>query len=158
MASGIASYTANPAITDRYFSRPTTVWTPAELIAGSATLPRLFPPGQGFNYSDTNFVLLGRIVEIETGKPLDQVMRSNLFRPLGMSKTLYPTTSRLPNPHWRGYTEQGSNNGGILDYTNSSPSSPPAPGRRSRRSVTCADGPAPSAPVRWSSRRPSACT
>jgi D-alanyl-D-alanine carboxypeptidase len=122
MSSGIASYTTDPAITDRYFSHPTTAWTPGELIAGGAALPRLFAPGKGFYYSNTNFVMLGQIVELETGKPLAQVMRSKLFTPLGMRDSSFPTNSRVPKPSWRGYTVQGSQAGEAPDATNWNPS------------------------------------
>jgi hypothetical protein len=58
MSSGIASYTTDSVITNRYFTHPTMAWNPDTLIAGGAALPRLFTPGNGFNYSDTNFVML----------------------------------------------------------------------------------------------------
>lgn len=122
MSSGIASYTTDSVITNRYFTHPTMAWNPNALIAGGAALPRLFTPGNGFWYSDTNFVMLGRIVELVTHKPLAQVMQSMLFKPLGMHDSIYPTNNRLPSPFWRGYTVQGSEHGNVLDATNWSPS------------------------------------
>jgi CubicO group peptidase (beta-lactamase class C family) len=106
MSSGIASYTTDTAITNRYFNRPTMWWTPDQLIAGGAALPRLFTPGHGFNYSDTNFVMLGRIIELVTHRPLARVMQTMLFRPLGMNASSYPTNNRLPSPYLRGSTIQ----------------------------------------------------
>jgi D-alanyl-D-alanine carboxypeptidase len=122
MSSGIASYTTNTTITDRYFSRPTMSWMPSQLIAGGAALPRTFTPGDGFDYSDTNFVMLGRILEMVTHKPLAQLFRTMLFKPLGMNASSYPTGNRLPSPYLRGYTIQGSDSGNVLDSTNWSPS------------------------------------
>ena len=122
MSSGIASYTTNSVITNRYFTHPTMAWNPNTLIAGGAALPRLFTPGNGFNYSDTNFVMLGRIVELVTHKPLAQLMGSMLFRPLGMRDSSYPTDNRRPRPFWDGFTIQGSEEGNVLDATNWSPS------------------------------------
>jgi D-alanyl-D-alanine carboxypeptidase len=121
MSSGIASYTTDSKITDRYFTNPQTIWNPDQLIAGGAGLPRLFAPGKGFNYSDTNFVMLGQIAERVTGKPLDQLLRSMVFKPLGMHQTSYPTGNRLPSPSWRGSTIQGSEAGNVLDATGWSP-------------------------------------
>ena len=123
MSSGIASYTTNTTFTDRYFSDPTMSWTPDQLIAGGAALPRTFAPGDGFDYSDTNFVMLGRILEMVTHKPLAQLFRAMLFKPLGMNASSYPTGNRLPSPYLHGYTIQGSNKGNVLDSTNWSPSS-----------------------------------
>jgi D-alanyl-D-alanine carboxypeptidase len=121
MSSGIASYTMDSKITDRYFTNPQTIWNPDQLIAGGAGLPRLFAPGKGFNYSDTNFVMLGQIAERVTGKPLDQLLRSMVFKPLGMHQTSYPTGNRLSSPFWRGSTIQGSEAGNVLDATGWSP-------------------------------------
>jgi D-alanyl-D-alanine carboxypeptidase len=121
MSSGIASYTGDAAITDRYLAKPTIAWNPKALIAGGAGLPRTFAPGNGFNYSDTNFVMLGRIAERVTGKPLAVLLRTMVFKPLGMNQTSYPTGNRLPRPFWHGYTVQGSQLGNALDATNWSP-------------------------------------
>ena len=73
MSSGIASYTTNPTFTSQYFSDPTMSWSPDQLIADGAALPRTFTPGDGFDYSDTNFVMLGRILERVTHEPLAQL-------------------------------------------------------------------------------------
>jgi D-alanyl-D-alanine carboxypeptidase len=121
MSSGIASYSADPSAVDRYLGRPHTTWSPDELIAAGSALPRRFAPGEGFDYSNTNFILLGEIVEQIVGKPLAQVMRDKLFAPLGMRHTSYLPVTRLPAPAWRGYTVQGSTNGAVRDATNWSP-------------------------------------
>lgn len=122
MSSGIATYTGNAKLTDRYFAHPTAWWNPDTLIAGGASLPREFDPGKGFDYSDTNFVMLGRIAEKVTGKPLSELLRTMVFTPLGMSQTSYPTSNRIPRPFWNGYTVQGSTLGNALDSTSWTPS------------------------------------
>ncbi len=43
-----------------------------------------FPPGKGFKYSDTNYHLLGLIIESITGKPFHEVLAQYIFKPLGM--------------------------------------------------------------------------
>jgi D-alanyl-D-alanine carboxypeptidase len=68
MSSGINSYTADEAITARYFTHPQTIWKADELIDGGLALPRKFAPGKGFFYSDTNTLMLGKIAEAVTGK------------------------------------------------------------------------------------------
>jgi D-alanyl-D-alanine carboxypeptidase len=94
---------------------------PDTLIAGGVSLPRKFDPGKGFDYSDTNFVMLGRIAEKVTGKPLSQLLRTMVFKRLGMSQTSFPTTNRIPRPFWNGYTVQGSTLGNALDSTSWTP-------------------------------------
>jgi D-alanyl-D-alanine carboxypeptidase len=122
MSSGIASYTTNTAIVDQYFMHPTIWWSPSRLIAGGAALPRKFSPGDGFDYSDTNFVMLGRIIELVTHQPLAAVMQARLFQPLGMRNSIYPTNNRLPAPFLRGYTVQSSTLGNVLDASAWTPS------------------------------------
>jgi D-alanyl-D-alanine carboxypeptidase len=67
--------------------------------------------------------MLGRIIEKVTRKPLAQVMRSMLFKPLGMNASSYPTSTSLPKPFLNGYTIQSSTLGNVLDSTGWSPSS-----------------------------------
>jgi D-alanyl-D-alanine carboxypeptidase len=123
MSSGIDTYTVNPKLTDQYFLHPTMWWNPNVLIAGGTMLPRKFPvPGDGFFYSDTNLVMLGRIIERVTHKPLAQVMRADLYKPLGMDSSSFPTSNRMPAPFLRGYTVQGSEDANALDATHWSPS------------------------------------
>ena len=52
-------------------------------------LPLAFPIGAGRHYSDLGFTVLGEIVEIVSGLPLDQFEKQNIFIPLGMNHTMY---------------------------------------------------------------------
>jgi serine-type D-Ala-D-Ala carboxypeptidase len=52
-------------------------------------LPLKFTVGGQRRYSDLGFVLLGEIIEIVSGQPLDQFMKQNIFEPLGMKNTTY---------------------------------------------------------------------
>ena len=57
-------------------------------------LPLVYPVGEQRRYSDLGFVLLGEIIEIVSGMPLDQFMKKNIFQPLGMKNTTFnPLTS-----------------------------------------------------------------
>jgi CubicO group peptidase (beta-lactamase class C family) len=53
------------------------------------TLPLMFPVGEQRRYSDLGFVLLGEIVEIVSGIPLEKFMSQNIFVPLQMKNTTY---------------------------------------------------------------------
>ncbi|MBU9712300.1 serine hydrolase domain-containing protein [Evansella tamaricis] len=54
-----------------------------------------FPPGDGFKYTDTNYHLLGFIIEKVTGLPFHEVLKQFFFEPLGMvhSSFLHQSTS-----------------------------------------------------------------
>jgi len=52
-------------------------------------LPLMFPVGEQRRYSDLGFMLLGEIVEIVSGLPLEQFMKQNIFLPLGMKNTTF---------------------------------------------------------------------
>jgi len=54
-----------------------------------ARLPLEYPPGSGFQYSDTGFILLGEVVRRVDGAPLDRYLNRVLFRPLGLTDTTF---------------------------------------------------------------------
>jgi CubicO group peptidase (beta-lactamase class C family) len=60
-------------------------------------LPLMFPVGAQRRYSDLGFVILGEIVEIVSGLPLEKFMNQNIFLPLQMKNTTYNplTTGKL---------------------------------------------------------------
>jgi CubicO group peptidase (beta-lactamase class C family) len=64
-------------------------WTADEAIARSKTLKPLFEPGRSkkTHYSDTNYQLLGKIIEQITGKTIEENYHERLFKPLGLSHT-----------------------------------------------------------------------
>ena len=62
-----------------------------------------FPPGTQYKYSNTNTVLLGVVIEKVTGQPLGDVLSAQIFQPLGLSGTLYPSSAQLPAPTPTGY-------------------------------------------------------
>jgi CubicO group peptidase (beta-lactamase class C family) len=58
-----------------------------------AKLPRDFAPGAQFEYSNSNYFVLGTIVESVAHEPLGGFLAANIFRPLGMTRTAYATTA-----------------------------------------------------------------
>src|ERR687889_2842565 len=72
--------------------------------------PPEFPPGTAYDYSNTNYVLLGLVAEKVDGKPLAQVFQDRLYCPLGLTQTLFPASSdtSIPDPYSHGYMYGGS--------------------------------------------------
>jgi D-alanyl-D-alanine carboxypeptidase len=107
MTSGIASYFTSNFV-EQYFGHPETVFTPDGLIAYGVAESPIFAPGAKFNYSNTNTVLLGKIIEKVTGAPVADVFQQQILGPLGMTNTTFPSvSSAIPDPHPQGYTLQG---------------------------------------------------
>jgi D-alanyl-D-alanine carboxypeptidase len=105
MRSGLYNYTNAPEVSASLDRDPTKVWSPAELLAIAFAHPPNFPPGTAFEYSNTNYALLGLIIEKVDGKPLAQAMQDRLFGPLGLQNTILPANSvnTIPDPYSHGY-------------------------------------------------------
>ena len=105
MRSGLYNYTDSPTLTAIMDDEPTRAWTPQELLAIAHAQPPNFAPGAEYEYSNTNYVLLGLIIEQAGGQPLDVSFRERLFEPLGMADTVLPArgSNRIPEPFTRGY-------------------------------------------------------
>jgi len=109
MRSGLLSYSANEEWALKYFGNPHMSWKPTELLPYSFGSPALFAPGTQFNYSNTNTILLGLLVENVSGEPLHTYIEKRILKPLGMTHTSFPTGAEFPRPHAQGYTTQTLN-------------------------------------------------
>jgi len=78
--SGLPDFFLNPKIDKALRARPDTAWT--ALRAWSYVPAKHAVPGKSWNYSNTNYMLLGELVEAVTGHPLAVEVRSRLLDPL----------------------------------------------------------------------------
>jgi CubicO group peptidase (beta-lactamase class C family) len=69
---------------------------PDDLIRRYASARLDFDPGTRWSYSNTGFVLLGRILERASGQPLGAFMQQNIFAPLGMTHTVFAPAAGDP--------------------------------------------------------------
>ncbi|QFU94721.1 serine hydrolase [Amycolatopsis sp. YIM 10] len=92
-----------------------------ELARIAMTLPSHFDPGAKWEYSNTNYVLAGLLVERVTGTPLATELTRRIITPLGLHSTYYPLPGEtgIRGPHPRGYHEV---DGERIDYTRQDPS------------------------------------
>ena len=75
--SGLGDYATNPAFRQAVSAYPEHEWRPEEILPYIGA--PLFAPGKGWNAANTNRVLLGLIVERETGAPLASFLRARIF-------------------------------------------------------------------------------
>ena len=76
-----------------------------------------FEAGEGWQYNNLGFVVLGRVIELASGKPLDQFIRTRLLQPLGMNSTWLGALEPYPEASMaRGYYIQ-QKSGEINDST-----------------------------------------
>ncbi|OUL98152.1 serine hydrolase domain-containing protein [Variovorax sp. JS1663] len=96
--SGLADYSMQPGFLDIFVKDLLHVWTPQELVAFSFAVKPAFLPGEQYQYSNTNTVLLGMVVEAVTGQSLGDALAARIFNPLGLRGTRYPSSAELPPP------------------------------------------------------------
>jgi D-alanyl-D-alanine carboxypeptidase len=132
MRSGLFDYTDDPAFLPRLYAEAPAgpdafAFTPRELLDMAFAHPLDFAPGTQYQYSNTNTVLLGLVVEKVTGMPLGDYFAQNIFGPLGLSGTSYPANGFMPEPFTHGYTR--APDGAVVDATLWNPSWGDAAGR-----------------------------
>jgi D-alanyl-D-alanine carboxypeptidase len=99
MESGVKDYSQVPAFQQAFVMDLGRTWTPQELVAYGVSQSPVFDPGDQYDYSNTNTVLLGLVVEKITQTPLGEAFRTRIFEPLQLSHTSYPSVVELPDPH-----------------------------------------------------------
>jgi D-alanyl-D-alanine carboxypeptidase len=134
--SGLYNYTddllaplrAKPTLED-YQRLQTRSYTPQALVTMATRHRPVFPPGTGFSYSNTNYILLGLLVERITGDPLAAQLQQRILQPLGLGDTELPVTQRrIRGPHIHGYAPldrawiPSDGPAGLVDVTQDNPS------------------------------------
>ena len=98
MQSGVFDYSGTSeflAILEKDLSH---AFTDAQLVGYAIPYSPRFAPGAQYDYSNTNTVLLGMIVEKVTGQTLAQALAQRILHPLGLHETSYPQSVPLPPP------------------------------------------------------------
>ncbi|MCK8438223.1 beta-lactamase family protein [Streptomyces sp. D2-8] len=121
MRSGLFPYTADADFIHDLLSDPERYFNPREVLTYGFRHPNTFGPGEDFQYSNSNLVLLGLVIEKVTGRKLADVIHERVLRPAGLRHTLFPQDDEFPEPHPRGYTDQ-TLSGEVEDVTNWNPS------------------------------------
>ena len=123
MSSGIPSYTFDGGFQTKLFEHPDTVFSPQQLLDYVRGAKPLYTAGTRVDYSNTNTVALGQVIEQVTGKSFAEALQEGILGPMGMAGTSFPGNSpALPLPHLEGITMQGQPEGKTANATNWNPS------------------------------------
>ena len=104
MRSGIINEYSVPGVQQKgtaWWSRQ----TPQQWAELAAKQPPLFAPGTKYNYSNTNWFLLGLIIEKVTHDTIQNEIHKRILAPMALNRTSFPTTDwGMPAPYARGYS------------------------------------------------------
>jgi D-alanyl-D-alanine carboxypeptidase len=94
-SSGLADFTDYPAWLGQADKSGSV--TPIDALRFAASKPLLFEPGSKWEYSNTNYIALGLVIEKVTGHSFGQELQQRILTPLALSRTELATTRRLPD-------------------------------------------------------------
>lgn len=100
--SGLVRYEFRPEFTDALSADPDKVWDPREQVRYLHGNPAPFAPGEGWDYSDTNYLVLALVLEAITGKPIDGEIRERFLVPNRLANTI-PSDARVLEGVVQGY-------------------------------------------------------
>lgn len=108
--SGLPDVADDPLVLDGSRS----AWSARRLVASIARRPRTAAPGAAFQYSSTNYLVLGLVVERVTGHSLASLLSTRVFAPLRLERTSY-VSGRIHGAHVHGYSRPSHQ--GVVDPT-----------------------------------------
>ncbi|WP_232027498.1 serine hydrolase domain-containing protein [Streptomyces lincolnensis] len=128
--SGIYDYTADETfgrtyfLKDGFFEHRYDTNEPEDLVAVAMAHEPDFAPGTSWNYSNTNYVLAGLVIEKATGRPYGEEIRRRIVKPLELDGTSVPGTRvSVPQPSSRAYSKLAETaTGPTYDVTKLNPS------------------------------------
>ena len=112
--SGLHDYFLHPRIDRALLTEPERRWSPGQALRYVGK--PYFEPGQGWHYSNTNYLLLGLIAERAGGAPLADQLRSRFLEPLDLDGTWYQPTEAARAPMAHGYRFEPQEDGGERPY------------------------------------------
>lgn len=93
--SGLVRYEFKDTFTKDLTANPDKAWKPAELVSYLLGEKAPFEAGKGWDYSDTNYIVLGMIIEKVTGKKFYDEANKRVVKPLKLSNTIPQDNPRI---------------------------------------------------------------
>jgi len=113
--SGIYMFWSNQKIWDALKKDRTKIWTPEEVL--SYIKEPYFPPGKGFRYSNTNYLLLAMIIEKITASNLSTEFRKRFWQPLAIENAYLSIQEKIPENQAHVFGDNFNNDGSEYDLT-----------------------------------------
>lgn len=107
MTSGYPDYVlGNAEFNAALHADPFRQWTPEELLGYAVHKPLLYQPGTNWNYSHTDYVLLGLALEKATGQDMPKLLQDKILGPLGLLNTANSNTPDIPVPTLHAFSSE----------------------------------------------------
>jgi D-alanyl-D-alanine carboxypeptidase len=120
MTSGIYDYN-DDAFQELIYDNPSAAWTPQQILNTLAGKQPLYAPSSScaqcpnscvrntncWNYSNTNYIILGMVIEKMTNDTAASQFQKRIFTPLNLNNTSLPMTQAIPSPFSNGYQAAG---------------------------------------------------
>jgi len=120
--SGLFNYFDDKYFQETIHKSPARIWKPHELVTIGTSHEPYCKPGKSYNYSNTNYIILGLLIESVTGNKLRIELEKRILNPLGLSGTYFPENDpSLPEHHIKGYV-LSPESGDYVDHTFLNPS------------------------------------
>jgi len=104
-SSGLNGYMGSRRFRSDVRAIPDRIWSPEDILK---YVRRPFaPPGDGRRYTNTNYILLGLIIEAVTGNPVERELENRITGPLGLNRTSLPK-SNFASGRWANSTAPSS--------------------------------------------------
>src|SRR5262245_8034640 len=101
--SGIPDFSDAPGFLPALIKSLQTPPSPLGLLAFVTGETPSFTPGTQYQYSNSDNIIVGLMIEAATSQPYEDVLKSLVYRPLKLKHTSLPNGSDLPQPYVRGY-------------------------------------------------------
>jgi D-alanyl-D-alanine carboxypeptidase len=101
--SGIPDFSLDPAFQEAVLASPTKAPPPEELLSFVEDKDLLFDPGSEYRYSNSDNIVVALMVEATTGRSYEDLLREQVYKPLGLRKTTLPHGPNLRKPFIHGY-------------------------------------------------------
>jgi CubicO group peptidase (beta-lactamase class C family) len=117
MTAGYPDFEKNPEFVAAFYADPFRQWTAEERTALSLSTPRVFAPGTNWDYSHSDYVILGQALEKIIGQPLDVALQEQVLGPMGLRNTVAWSTPEISQPVLHAFSSERRQALGIPDGT-----------------------------------------